>query len=87
MSDWVDRLARAMYEKEASNSPYKYEGADEFFRWDGPNFKGQDYWRGLARTALKELSDILWASRNSSCEYVADGIDEELKEIANPSRT
>lgn len=64
MSEMVERVARALYEQEDDSSPL-YEGAAHFYRWDGPNFKGQDYFRRIARIAIEAMREPTDEQRNA----------------------
>ncbi len=58
MSEMVERVARKLFEREQSlpgESEVERAQWAEYYRWDGPNFKGQDHWRDMARAAIEAM--------------------------------
>jgi hypothetical protein len=56
MSDMVERVARALYEREHVSVQLDPNFA-EYFGWDGHNFTGHDYYRDLARVAIEAMQE------------------------------
>jgi hypothetical protein len=54
MSEMVDRVARSLYEQDHASEQWD-ESYAKYFAWDGPNFKGQDYFRRIALTAIEAM--------------------------------
>lgn len=56
MSEMIERIARALYEKMNPESE-EFRGFAEFYRWDGRHFKGQEHYRRMARIVIEEMRE------------------------------
>jgi len=90
MSEMIERVARALYERENAGNPFP--GAAEHFAWDGPNFKGQNTWREMARVAIKvmreptdEMCEAAYWHQQSDVNQYQDAIDAALCTANKPT--
>lgn len=67
MSEMIERVARALYERENALG-MQFPGASDHFAWDGPNFKGQKVWREMARVAIEAMREPTEEMKNCSDE-------------------
>jgi hypothetical protein len=74
MSEMVERVARALYERQA-----KLNHAEHSWETVAAMSKGiADEFRADARAAINEIGDILSKSHNSSLAYAGDELTLEL---------
>jgi hypothetical protein len=57
MSDMIEQVARALYEQDHAAEKWD-ESFAKYFAWDGPNFKGQNHFRRIARTAIEAMREL-----------------------------
>ena len=60
----IEQVARRLFERQQSQSSDMGESEaelaqwTEYYKWDGPNFKGQEQFRSIARAAIEAMREL-----------------------------